>query len=77
MGCPKNKSPAAQNTTEMGLEMHGVRSKLQKMGSNETVQTQVLPTWPVLRHCLLVPYVLLPMLGNASVPVLNCSFEPI
>ena len=48
--------------------------KLQKMGSNETVQTQVLPTWPVLRHCLLVPYVLLPMLGNASVPVLNGSF---
>ena len=30
-----------------------------------------------VRHCLLVPYVLLPMLGNASVPVLNCSFEPI
>ncbi len=23
--------------------------------------------WPVLRHCLLVPYVLLPGLGNASV----------
>jgi len=45
-----------------------------KWVQNETVQAQVLPTWPVLRHCLLVPYVLLPMLGNASVPVLNCSF---
>ena len=34
---------------------------------------QVLPTRPVLRHCPLVSYVPLPVLGNASVPVLNRS----
>jgi len=28
----KNKSPAAQNTTELGLEMHGVQSKASKNG---------------------------------------------
>ena len=32
---------------------------------------KVLPMRPVLRHCFLVPYVLLSASGNASVPAMN------
>ena len=49
------------------------------MDSKRVIRTQVLQRRPVLRQCFILPYVPLPMLGNASVLGLNkemgCYFE--
>ncbi|MCQ5054222.1 MAG: hypothetical protein ACLS2X_03850 [Coprococcus sp.] len=44
------------------------------MDSKRVIRTQVLQRRPVLRQCIVLPYVPLPDVGNESVPVLNNSF---
>lgn len=49
--------------------------KFAKKGIERSHSTQVLLMRPVLRCCFLASYVLLPALGNASVPVSNGPFD--
>ena len=64
----------------MGLNISTAkRLKNLEIGIGLGNSVRVLPAWPVLRHCLLMPYVPLPILGKASVLALNkemgCYFE--
>ena len=43
--------------------------------SNWRIQKQVLLMRPVLRRCLLAPYVPMPASGSANVPALNRQFD--